>query len=251
MSQDQFAHALLNAEAPVPDGIVQPDGTPASRRFDVYRNNVIMSLSGALADGYPVVQKLVGEAFFNAVAGVYVRAHPPKSPLMIFYGADFAEFLDDFEPAQQIPYLADVARLEWARRRAFHAADAVPAPLDPLSDMDEETLLSTCFALHPSHQIVSSSHPIYDIWDFNSNGGDGKIVPTAQSVLVARPTDQVQMHLLGAGEDQFLRQLDAGATLGQAAQVAATQTPAFDLSQCLARIFGAAILTDIKIENNQ
>ena len=124
--QSEFSKALLEPSQPTPQGVIRPDGKPAGKRFDVYRNNVVVSLIGALGDGYPAVRKTVGEKFFDAVASVYVRSHPPKTPLMIFYGDSFADFLDRFEPAQQIPYLADVARLEWARRRAYHARGRGP-----------------------------------------------------------------------------------------------------------------------------
>lgn len=115
-SQAAFAQALGEPALPAPADIQRPEpGAMQTRRFDVYRNNVAVALSDALRDIYPAVQALVGEEFFQACARVYVEHAQPASPLMHLYGAEFGAFLDDFPPAQSVPYLGDVARLEFAR----------------------------------------------------------------------------------------------------------------------------------------
>jgi hypothetical protein len=127
MSQQEFRTALLDPEHPVPSGLTDPQGRPAGRRFNVYRNNVSVSLTEALRQAFPVVQKLVGEEFFTAMAQEHLRAHPPASPLMMFYGEAMPAFLSAFPPVAHLPYLADVARLELALRASYHAPDAVPS----------------------------------------------------------------------------------------------------------------------------
>ncbi len=233
---DSFGKALLDPQQPVPSGVIRPDGTPASKRFDVYRNNVVHSLILALADGYPTAKKLVGDAFFDAVAAVYVRAHPPKSPLMIFYGDDFAAFLDGFPPAAQVPYLADIARLEWARRAAYHAADDPHVDITALAQIDEAALMSLRLEFHASTGLVASPHPILSIWSVNQ-GRDETIEAQAQSVLVTRPADQVLVTLCPTGGDVFIREMIKGATLEAA--VAAAQPAGFDLSAGLGVLFGS------------
>ena len=122
-THSNFSKALLDPSVPTPMGLVDPQGRPAGKRFQVYRNNVVVGLIDALRDSFPVIVKLLGDDNFNAIAGVFVRAHPPKSPLMMFYGDAFADFLAGFEPLAHLGYLPDVARLEQALRRAYHAAD--------------------------------------------------------------------------------------------------------------------------------
>lgn len=113
--QSAFHAALMDAARPVPEGLRDPAGRPAGKRFDVYRNNVAVSLTRALETGFPVLRKLVGAEFFSAMAGVYLRTHPPTSPLLQQYGQDMPGFLRGFPPAKSLPYLPDIARLELAR----------------------------------------------------------------------------------------------------------------------------------------
>ena len=121
--QQAFALALLAPDANCPEGVFSSNGAEPASRFAVYRNNVHSALINALAAAYPVARQLVGEEFFRAMAGLYVQAHPPISPLISEYGSTFADFIQAFEPASSVPYLADVARLERLRVRAYHAAD--------------------------------------------------------------------------------------------------------------------------------
>lgn len=125
---EAFAAALLNPDLPPPTGLCARNGSDPSIRFAVYRNNVIFSLIDALADSFPVVQMLVGETFFRAMAREFAYQYPPRSPVLAQYGADFPGFIGDFQPAASLPYLADVARLEYAYIQAYHAADAAALP---------------------------------------------------------------------------------------------------------------------------
>lgn len=241
--QDQFSGALLNPDVPAPDGVIRPDGTPASKRFDVYRNNVVVSLSEALGDAFPVIKALVGDAFFKAMAGVYVRQSPPKSPLIMFYGADFAPFLEGFAPAASLPYLPDMARLEHARRVAYHAADDPSADLTPLGAMDEPTLLALRFTFQAATHIIASAHPIFSIWRFNSTDDKTPIATGGEDVLITRPTNTVEMRTLPPGGAAFLQALMAGDTLSAAAETALATDDSFDLSANLNGMFGAGIIS--------
>jgi hypothetical protein len=75
--QTTFRQGLLDPTMPAPEGLINPDGAQATKRYDVYRNNVAVSLSDALESAFPVIRKLVGDQFFRAMAGVYLRKHPP------------------------------------------------------------------------------------------------------------------------------------------------------------------------------
>ena len=150
MTQTQFVTALLSPTTPPPDGLTNPDGSPAQKRFDVYRNNVAVGLSDALEQAFPVVRKIVGAEFFRAMAAVYVRNFPPSSPLMMFYGAEMASFLKGFVPVKGLPYLADVARLELALRQAYHAADATPIAAEALGSLAPDQLMRTKLRFAPA-----------------------------------------------------------------------------------------------------
>lgn len=157
--------ALLNPELPCPGGLTSWNGSGPELRFAVCRNNVMVSLIDALADTFPVVQALVGEEFFRAMARVFAQANPPRSRLMAFCGDTFADFVAAFPPAAPVPYLADVARLEMARVRAYHAADAAPVQPEVLQGAlgDPEQLLSLRLHLHPSVQVVESCFAVVSL----------------------------------------------------------------------------------------
>jgi len=120
----------------------------------------------------PVVEKIVGEEFFVAMARVFVTEQPPRSPVLATFGDSFPAFVAAFEPARELPYLADVAQLEAARTRAYHAADATPVDASRFSTLDANTVGDVVVELLPSTEIVRSPHPIVTIWAMNAGERD-------------------------------------------------------------------------------
>src|ERR1700757_1832132 len=137
---DRFAAGLTNPACPTPDGVTGPRGKGAIKRYNVYRNNVTVSLIDALVAIYPAVQRITGAEFFRAMARFHVRATPPTSPLLFEYGRDFPAFIGSYEYAQDIPWLADVARIERAWLDAYHAADAPPLAAAALAQVPADRL---------------------------------------------------------------------------------------------------------------
>ncbi|MET0482188.1 MAG: DNA-binding domain-containing protein [Aestuariivirgaceae bacterium] len=233
--QRAFARALTDHDAALPPGLV---GSPA--RFNVHRNNIAASLTAVLASRYPVIRRLVGDDFFRAAAGDFIARHPPQSPALMAFGGAFGAFLTALEPAASLPYLPDIARLEWARHAAYHAADAEPADLSIMADLDPDRLPLLRLTLHPSAAIIGSPFPILSIW--RTNSFDAAVIPIAldaggETVLVVRPHLDVVTAIMPDGSDEFIAALAAGASLGEAAQAAAAHTAAFDLTAALAELF--------------
>jgi hypothetical protein len=248
--ETSFAEALLNADRPVPAGIVAHNTDIPARRFAVYRNNVVAGLCKALGNRFPVVEKLVGEEFFAAMSRVFVTAQPPRSPLIATYGDEFADFIAAFEPARELTYLADVARLEAARTRAYHAADAVPINTSRMAAIDAGDAGRIRIDTHPSIEIVRSAHPIVTIWAMNS--GEQELQPIAdwrgEDAIVARPYLEVEIRALPPGGAAFLRALAEGRRLGDAAGIAVADDANFDLTSNLAGLIGAGLVRDIAFE---
>lgn len=254
-SQTAFADALLHAESPCPSGLSTWSGSDPGKRFDVYRNNVMVSLVDALADTFAVTQMLLGEAFFRAMARVYARGHPPRSRIMAYYGHDFPAFIAAFPPAASVPYLADVARLEMARVRAYHALDAVPIDIAKLqaasgSPIEFERLQ---VALHPSVQIISSDFAIASIWAAHQEplGDEGFDPDGPQHVMVFRHQLNVEILPLSAGDARYVRALQGGQTLLNAAVTASSTQPDFDFPRCLAMLLRLQLFTHLVITDER
>jgi hypothetical protein len=245
--QRAFAGAVLDPEAAVPAPLSRKAGASPCRRFGVYRNNVYASLIDALAGRFPVVARLVGEAFFRAMARVYVEREPPRSAVLIRYGASFPDFVSDFAPAASVPYLADMASLEWAWHAAYHAPDAAPLPLAEIAgavDRAEDAVLT----LHPSLSIVRSLYPIVSIFELNTQAGD--VQPTrlegGEDALVVRPRLDVELRRLPAGGASFLLALKQGQTIGEARAAALAQASGFDLQANLAGLIASGAIVGVR-----
>ena len=247
--ETSFADALRNPDRPMPCGITAPNAAVPARRFAVYRNNVVAGLVQALQSRFPVVEKIVGDAFFAAMARVFVAKQPPHSPLLVSYGDEFAAFIADFEPARELPYLADVARLEAARTRSYHAADAAPVDASQFAALDPGAVGGICIAMHPSIEIVRSPYPIVTIWAMNSD--EQGLAPIenwrGEDALVARPYLEVEVRALPPGGAAFLLALAAGRPLGAAAEAALAGDSNFDLTGNIAGLIGSGLVQEIVV----
>ncbi|HYP58719.1 MAG TPA: DNA-binding domain-containing protein [Beijerinckia sp.] len=241
--QCDFAEALRDPSKPLPMGLVSQNSHGLEQRFAVYRNNVAIGLIEALEARFPVVRRLVGEEFFTAMARVFVQAHPPRSPLLMIYGDSFPQFIAGFGPAAELIYLADIARLEAARTRAYHAADAQAFDPSALAGMSDEALQTVRFMLHPAVEIISSAHPIVTIWAMNSD--EKALGPIkdwrGEDALISRPGLDVEVHCLPEGAAVFLQSLASGLPLGEAVQRAIASSADFDLAKNLAALFGSGL----------
>lgn len=252
--EDAFARALLDPDRPVPADMRARDGD-IDRRFAVYRNNVVTGLIDALRAGFPAVERIVGEEFFVALARVYVRERPPRAPMMFLFGDDFADFIAAFPPAAEIPYLADIARVETARLRAFHAADEAPLEAAALAGQAPGALFELRVATHPSLHVVRSAFPIATIWAMNAGVTEPAPIEdwTGEDVAIARPYADVTVQRLRPGAAILLNLLHGagdgagdGASLALGAVIArvAAQCPEFDPVAVLADILGAGLLVN-------
>lgn len=231
--QTQFRAALLDPAHPVPDGLTDGAGAPTTRRFAVYRNNVTVALMDALRTAFPILVKLLGTENFDQLARLFARAHPPSSPLMMHYGSHMPTFLERFEPLAHIGYLADVARLECALRRSYHAADPAPFDAARLGAVDPEALMAATFEMAAPLELVASPWPLFDIWRYNSMDDAPKPRAIAQPVLITRAQFDPTPHSLDQAQAAWLARILDGGTLGSAQDRATAIDPAFDLSPLL------------------
>ncbi len=239
MSQTAFARAVLDPGLATPPGLHDPFGAPAPKRFSVYRNNVASSLTRALEAAFPTIRKLVGDEFFAAMARVFLQVHPPRSRILMLYGAEMPGFLERFPPAAHLGYLPDVARLDQAMRESYHAADSSPLSKTDFQRLLGDDIAGLRLALAPSARLIRSSWPIAAIWAANHDGGPAP-QSGGQDVLVLRPEFDPHPWPLPAGGGSFVAGLMAGLTLGESVDSAGE---AVDLPTVLGiLISGSAII---------
>jgi len=230
---EDFASALLGAERSPPAGLKAWNGSDPTQRFNVHRNNVVASLIDALSTTFPVAQALVGVEFFRAMARIFIVGSPPDSSVLFEYGRDFPDFIAGFAPAAGLPYLADVARIEYCRVESFHAADAVALDAQAFQALqaNPDSLSELRVQLHPACRLVRSRHAAFSIWAAHQGfmAIESVVLDQPEDVLIFRPEHEVRTLALPPGGAVFLAALADRCTLAEAAAAAGSDA-GFDLS---------------------
>lgn len=247
-----FAAAVLDGAEGNFDRHVQAAGLSGARRLQVYRNNALLSLTGALEAVYPVARRVVGEGFFRYAAAQYIARHPSHSGDLHEFGEYFPLFLQSFAPAADLIYLPDVARLEWAYHRVFHAARHRPLDVAALARVPAERRGELRFQLHPAARLLESAFPIPRIWRVNQDDDDGdSLVDLSEGgvklLIVRRENLEIEFEPLEDGEFDLLRALAGGCDFTTACERAMTTQPTFDLPTCFHRHVSQGVLVDFHL----
>lgn len=250
----RFAAALLDPSLPPPEGLVTGQGGDPARRFAIYRNNVVASLVAALEARFPVTAALLGRDAFRATARALLAARPPRSPLLFTWGDELPGFLAGFSPVAALPYLPDLAALEAARSRAFHAVDAEPIGADALAALAPAALPGLRLLLHPSVELVVSRFAIVSLWSAHQEPDPAAVeaalraldLARAEDALVWRSGEDVVVRALPRGAAGFFAALGAGEPLGAAARAALLSTAEFDLPAALALLLGGGLVVRLE-----
>ncbi len=242
-TQRAFAAAILDVDLPPPTFIEGGRGEERRRqRFDIYRNNVFVALVDGLEARFPAVARIVGRDYFRAMARGYAGAEPSRGAYLD-YGRSFPDFLAGFGPVADTPYLADVARLEWARHESYHAPDAAALSAAAFAALAPDP--GAALALHPAARLVSSAYPIHAIWAANAHDGAAASLALpdhGEAVLVTRPDERVAVRALGPGAAAFAAALGKGAALGEAYERARETASEFSLERALRDLLAAGAL---------
>jgi hypothetical protein len=244
--QDDFVQALW-----APDGTAQAHLRALVKQpgFDVYRNTVLKGCIDALQANYPAVLRLVGEDWFRAAADLHVRVQPPRDARLLLYGADFPDFLRDFAPAADLPYLSGVARLDHCWTESHVALDAALLAPSALADLPPEQLGQLVLVPHPAARWAwFDDQPIYTLWQRNREGGvaesSTELAWTGEGALLTRPAGAVTWVPLDAAGCAFLDACAAGLPLAQAAGAALARQAGTDLAQLMATLLQAGAFCD-------
>lgn len=245
--QRGFRTAVL-ADAAMPPSLINGGKVSAAARLGVYRNNVIGNLTRALRLSYPAVERLVGEDFFAAAAQRFIVATPPRTADLNQYGDGFAEFLASFEAAESVPYLADVAQLEWAISRALRTPPTLPLTLETLRAVPPEQQTDLRFRPHPTLSLLSLGYPARTIWEaVLADDADERDVRLAtidlesgdEMLVVLRSDGALDIEPLSDCAFELAQALAGGCPLGEALERVPEHDAAPLLADFLARGFFA------------
>ncbi len=244
--QLQLRGAVLGGDTRGLVAEIERDGLAAEARLRIHRNHLVTTLGAVLESTFPIVSRLVDKRFFAYAAAEYLRQHPPQSRCLAEYGVGLADFLSGFEPCKDLPYLADVARFEWALNTAAMVREAPPLKIEALAAIPPERAALLKVSLQPSVSYFASRWPIDAIWLANQQ----KEVPTVDlasgcaTIEIRRAEEGFSWQRLDQGAFAFRRALAEGFALDTAATTAAAD-PAFDLPAALDRLFAEGLIVGL------
>ena len=253
--QHDLAGALQDADASArAERWLSGDTRVIEQRLAIYRANVAAAATKALGAAYPVLQQVVGDAFFDGLARAYQRVVPSTSGDLYDYGGAFAGFVAEFPHTQSLPYLPDLARLEWAVHRAYGAADAEAWDRQALAQVAPAQQSAIRLDLASGTAIVDSNFPIVRVWLIHQSNFEGEfcvdwLVP--ECALVAREGFRVVVSALGAGDAAFVASSLAGAALGASAETALAADSGFDLGHLLGRLMTANVICGFTTDKDE
>ena len=249
--QQRFKDGLISPAADAADDerltdLFETGNIPFSGRFAVYRDNLFNSLTRVLCGTFPAVEALVGEGFMKTVCHAYIKDNLPKAGNLNLYGAGFPAFLQSFPAAQSVPYLPDVARLEWAKNAAYHAEDDValtPHGLQEISNRDGDNL---ALSLRASCSLLASDWPVMSILKFTQDEGGNDTLSLdrpGEKLLVYRPEFEVRLRPLDDAGFKFLELVSGSAPLPEVIESFTVVYPKSDVSSLLAGFINEGVLS--------
>lgn len=192
-------------------------GEPGEERLEVYAGGYPARIAESLREVYEAVRHMLGEGMFTRVAEAYAQTRPSRSYDLGLAGRDFPAFLKDARVTEKLPFLPDLASLEWHVAQAFHAYD--PPAFDPsvLAGFAPEDWERLVYGFKPSAALLRSAWPVADIWRARKTPIeqlDLELANRPQCVLIHRAGFQVACEALESEEFRILEGLRQGRTLG-------------------------------------
>ncbi len=251
--QMRLRRAVLGGDTAEILTAIQGEGLDPAARVGIYRHHAFATLGDALQTTFPVVCRLVDKRFFAYAAHEYLREHPPHSRCLVEYGADFADFLARFARCQNLPYLADVARFEWALNIATTVRKATSLQAETLAAIPPGAAAYVAFRLQPSVSYFASPWPIDAIWQANQEDEVPPIDLTSggASLEIRRAGEAAVWRRLDPGTFAFRTALADGLVLAAAMSAATLRDPAFDLTLALRHVFSEELAVGFVISPKQ
>ncbi len=191
--------------------IKAPNNLTPDQGIEIYKNSIHGQLHRVIQEIYPVSLQLVGEKFFHFTVTHYINSFPSISPDLGDYGANLAEFLEDFEQVSQLPYLPDIARLEWGYHRVFNGEKEDYLDFKELAKVPQSQWNNIIFHLPKNRVLLESNYPIHRIWEVNQPDYKGdKVVNLNEGsshILLWRKDYQMRLDLPNKEQWKFIKYL--------------------------------------------
>lgn len=185
----------------------------AEQQLSIYRGSIFGGLKKALAETYPVIKDLVGEDFFNAMLGQYIKTYPCSVQDLNYYGEELPDFIRELKQARSIPYLADVAKLEWFCNIALNTKIQKNNLVD-LGFLNAKQKTQIRLNLPNGSALLQSNYPVDEIWKIHQDDSNVELELKEELVnlLVWKNERRLMIDKLSLEQFYFLEQIDSGLT---------------------------------------
>ncbi len=242
--QEKFARSMLDAQSDFFLTSVKAPPTTKAERFAIYRGNLLAIWVKTLANAYPVVQRLVGEDFFEDLARVYGKQYPSASGNLNFFGENFSDFLMRHESLRDYPYIAPVAQLEWLLHQSYYAEDREKISLSQLISQTGTDVQLVVLHFAPDVSFHQSQFATAAIWQAHQTAEveDLKVpIDTPTYCIISRPQWRAQILEISESAFHALKALRRGQTLESALDLALQHQANFDVGAQLQTWFAAGL----------
>jgi hypothetical protein len=196
---------------PLSEWLVAGADANVAQRARIYADAYAFRMVDCLADEFPSVARLLGDAF-AALALDYVARHPPSHPSLRHLGATFASFVAEHPVVRRWPWLADLAALDWARAEAFDASDVPRLTLAELAAIAPDRWPGRTFRLAPAVRLLTLRHAVHLVWRALEDGAPPPAAEAARTHVVVWRRGHVVCHRVAhAHEAEALRRAQRGA----------------------------------------
>jgi hypothetical protein len=244
--QKQFANHIYNSANNKIFNEITTYKASIGDRLQVYRNNVFGNFDSVLEIIYPTTKKIVGEDYFYDLCVKYRQKYNSKSGNLDEYGKYFSKLIGDLKKEHQLPYLKDLANLEWHYHWAYFAKDVPVFDLEKFQKFSQKDLFKVKFKLHPSCYLMTSKNPIYKIWAFSQKTNRKKSAltkPNKQYILIERANWKVNIYNLCESEFCFLKQLKSQQNIYQIYQDLSKKYQDFDIGSLINKYISIGVLS--------
>lgn len=218
--QRDLQRHVVSGDATITGAVNGTPAVPVATRLAVYSSAYRIRLADALGANMPHLRTLLGEDEFGAVAGRYIDEHPSQFASIRWFGDRLPEVLGQSHGAR--PWIAELARWEWALAASFDAQDAATLGVESLAAVAPGDWAELQLTFHPSVQYVeltTNAQALFKAMSEEQPPPQPAILERPQPWLLWRQDLKTQYRSLDPAEAAALAEMRAGGTFGRMCEV--------------------------------